>query len=134
MTFYPPRKVIGTFGVVFSGLSLFAIYRYSQVHKLSYAIIAALTLFIAVYHLMPVLRNQVVEVTLNGIIISSFGKKTFLTRENLYNIEYRHNCIASYQFNQEKRYYQITPIAYVNGSDMLREFIRIFGRSTNVMS
>ena len=80
MTFYPPRKVIGTFGVVFFGLSVFAFYRYSQAHKLSYVIIAALTLCITVYLLMPVFRNQIVEIASDGIIISTFGKKNFLRK------------------------------------------------------
>ena len=127
MTFYPPRKVIGTFGIVFLGLSVFAFYRYSQVHKLSYVIVAILTLCIAVYQLMPVLRNQIVEIASDGIIISTFGKKTLLTKANLYNIEYHHNCIASYQFNLGKHYYQVTPAAYTHGIDMLQEFKRIFG-------
>jgi len=127
MTFYPPRKVLGTFGLIFGGLSVFAFYRYSQVHRLSYCIIAVLTLCIAVYQLMPVLRNQIVEIALDGIIISSFGKKTLLTKANLYNIEYHHNCIASYQFNQGTHCYQVTPAAYTNGIDMLQEFKRIFG-------
>jgi len=118
---------MSTFGTIFFGLSIFAIYRYSQVHKLSYAIIAALTLCIAVYQLVPMFRNQIVEVVENSIIISSFGKKTTLTKADLESIEYHNNCIASYQFNKGNRYYQITPIAYTNGSDMLQEFIRIFG-------
>jgi hypothetical protein len=127
MIFYPPRKVIGTFGTVFLGLSLLAFYRYSHFHKLSYAIIAALTLCISVYQLMPVFRNQIVEITSDGIIISSFGKKTVLTKANLHNIEYNHTCIASYQFNLGKQYYLVTPAAYTNGIDMLQEFKRIFG-------
>jgi hypothetical protein len=127
MTFYPPRKVLGTFGMVFFGLSLFAFYRYSQVHKSSYAIISTLTLCISVYQLMPVFRNQIVEITPDGIIISSFGKKTELTKAHLYNIEYNHTCIASYQFNQGKQYYQVTPAAYTHGIVMLQEFKRIFG-------
>lgn len=127
MTFYPPRKVVGILGTAFLALSVVAIYRYSQIHKLSYLIIAVLTLCIAVYQLVPVLRNQTVEITSNGIIITAFGTKTVLTKANLYNIEYHHTCIASYQFNRGKQYYQITPIAYNNGSEMLEEFKRIFG-------
>lgn len=114
--------------MVFLGLSVFAIYRYSQADKTSFAVIAVLALGMAVYQLVPVIRNQVVEVVSNGIVISAFGKKTVLTRDDLYNIEYHHNCIASYQFNQGDRYFQITPVAYTNGSDLLQEFIRIFGR------
>ena len=112
MTFYPPRKIIGTFGSIFLGLSLFAFYRYNQGHKFSFAIIAVLSLCIAVYQLVPVFRNQIVEIVSDGIIISSFGKKTAISKADLYNVEYHHTCIASYQFNQGKRYYQITPIAY----------------------
>jgi len=112
---------------MFLGLSGFAFYGYSQVHKLSYVIIASLSLCIAAYQLIPVLRNQVVEITSNGIIISTFGKKNLLTKTNLYDIEYHHKCIASYQFKEGKRYYQITPIAYKNGSDMLEEFKKKFG-------
>lgn len=127
MTFYPPRKILGTFGAIFLGLSLFAFYRYSQAHRFSFAIIAFLSLCIAIYQLGPVFRNQVVEIVSDGIIISTFGKKTALTKADLYNIEYHHNCIASYQFNQGEQYYQITPIAYTNGIDMLQEFKRLFG-------
>jgi len=127
MTFYPPRKVIGAFGVIFLLLSAFAIYRYSQVHLNSHLAIAVLTICIAVYQLVPVIRNQIVEITAKEIIVSSFGKKTVLTKADLYNIEYHHNCIASYQFNKGSQYYQITPIAYTNGFEMLQHFIRIFG-------
>ena len=101
MIFYPPRKVIGSYGIIFLMLSVFAIYRFSQVHKSTYAVIAALALCIAVYLLMPVLRNPIVEITSNGIIISSFGNKTLLTNDNLHDIEYHHNNIASYQFKKK---------------------------------
>ncbi len=127
MTFYPPRIGIGTFGTVFLGLFMCAVFRYSQVHKFTYIVIAAVTICIAVYLFMPVLRNQIVEITTNGIIISSFGKKTRLTKADLDGIEYHHTCIASYQFSKNNQYFQITPIAYKNGSDMLHEFKRIFG-------
>ena len=127
MTFYPPRIGIGTFGTVFLGLFMFAVYRYSQVQKITYVVIAAVTICIAVYLLMPVVRNPIVEITSNGIIISSFGNKTLLVKADLDGIEYHHTCIASYQFSKDKQYFQITPIAYKNGSDMLQEFKRIFG-------
>ena len=127
MTFYPPRNVTGAFGTVFFGLFIVAMYRYSHVQKPAYAIIAALTLCMAVYLIMPVVRNQIVEITSDGIIIRSFGKKTLLTKADLYEIEYHHTCIASYQFAKDKQFYQVTPIAYNNGSIMLQEFQRIFG-------
>ncbi len=127
MIFYPPRKVICTFGVVFAALFLFALYRYGQVHKLAYLCIALLSLCISLYHLMPVVRNQIVEIVSNGIILTTFGRQTLLTPEHMYGIEYRNNCIASYQFKQGSRYYQVTPIAYKHGFEMLLEFQRIFG-------
>ncbi len=128
MIFYPPRKVIGAFGVVFCFLFLFALYRYSQAHKPAYLYIALLSLSISVYHLLPVARNQIVEIVSNGIIISTFGHKILLTPIDLHIIEYRNNCIASYQFRQGSRYYQVTPIAYKQGFEMLQEFQRLFGR------
>jgi hypothetical protein len=128
MIFYPPRKGAGTFGTVFFGLFMFALYRYNHAHKLTHIIIAVLSLFISLYIITPVLRNQIVEITENGIIISSFGKKVVLTPVDLQSIEYHHTCIGSYLFNKGKEYYQITPISYRNGESMLQEFIRIFGR------
>jgi hypothetical protein len=68
-----------------------------------------------------------VEITSDGIIVSSFGKKTVLTKAHLHSVEYNHTCIASYQFNHGKQYYQVTPAAYTHGIDMLQEFKRIFG-------
>jgi len=127
MTFYPPRKRICTSGLVFLGLFVVALYKYNLSPRLSYVIIAVLTLCIAIYQLVPVIRNQIVEIKGDSIIISSFGNKILLTRQDLDQIEYHHTSIASYQFIKERHYYEITPIAYKNGYDMLQEFIRIFG-------
>ena len=118
---------MGTFGTIFFVVSIYALYRYGQVHKHSYAIMAALALCISVYQLTALFRNQSVEITADGITVSNFGRKTHLTRHHLLNIEYHHTCIACYEFCCGTHHYQITPMEYHDGPTLLSEFQRLFG-------
>lgn len=126
MVYYPCRKIIGLLGSICFAVSIILTYQYIVTYKIAYAICDVVTMGLSVFLLMPVLRNQVVEVVGQSIIIHAFGKKSNLTADNLDSISRSNDGATSYRFSKEGRRYQVTPNVYTNSDTMLEEFERIF--------
>ena len=128
MLYYPSRKIIGTLGFFDLALSLILIYQYLATYKIGYAICSALAIGLAVFILVPVFRNQVVEIINDGIIVQAFGEKNYLNIDNLVEIRRNKDGSNSYRFSKNGIRFQVTPSGYSDKVKMSYEFIRIFDR------
>ena len=126
MVYYPHRKIVGILGSICFAVSIVLTYQYIQIARMIYAISDFVTIVLSVFLLMPVLRNQVVEVVGQSIVIHTFGKKSNLTVDNLDSINRSMDGAISYRFSSEGRRYQVTPNVYTNSEAMLKEFKLIF--------
>ena len=86
MQYYPSRKIVGTLGFFDLLLSVVLTYQYLTTYKIVYAICAVVAIGLAIFILVPVFRNQVVEIINDSIIVHAFGEKNYLTLDNLTEI------------------------------------------------
>lgn len=77
----------------------------------------------------PVLKNQIVEVFDDGIVIHSFRKRVKLDINDLHEIMTRRNGYISYCFQSDKGWFRITPLCYHCGDMLQDEFNRLYGSS-----
>ena len=128
MRYYPSRKIVGTLGFFDLGLSLVLTYQYLATYKIVYAICAVVAIGLAIFILVPVFRNQVVEVINDSIIVHTFGERNYLTLDNLTEIRRNKDGSNSYRFSKQGNRFQVTPSGYSDKEKMSYEFIRIFDR------
>ena len=128
MRYYPSRKIVGTLGFFDIGLSLVLTYQYLATYKIVYAICAVVAIGLAIFILVPVFRNQVVEVINDSIIVHTFGERNYLTLDNLTEIRRNKDGSNSYRFSKQGNRFQVTPSGYSDKEKMSYEFIRIFAR------
>ena len=128
MRYYPSRKIVGTLGFFDLGLSLVLTYQYLATYKIVYAICAVVAIGLAIFILVPVFRNQVVEVINDSIIVHTFGERNYLTLDNLTEIRRNKDGSNSYRFSKQGNRFQVTPSGYSDKEKMSYEFIRIFAR------
>ena len=104
------------------------IYQYLATHKIVYAVGALTAIGLSVFILVPVFRNQVVEIINDSIIIHAFREKSYLTIDNLTEIRRNKDGSNSYRFSKQGVRFQVTPSGYSDKEKMSYEFIRIFDR------
>ena len=74
-----------------------------------------------IFMFMPLLKNQLLLIAGNDIVIFSYGRKNSLRfSENLQEIVLNKNVIVSYRFEKDGRYYQISPQAYYESAELKR--------------
>jgi hypothetical protein len=127
MKFYPRRKFIiflGTFSIIVS-----AIMTFSSFHSfgLNTTIPALIFFGVFVYLIVPVIKNQVVDVKDNSIIIYNFGKGFELGSDDLFEIVSRKGRALSYRFQKGTYRFQISPCGYYNGKLLQEKFSNLFG-------
>lgn len=81
---------------------------------------------IAVYFIGPVIRNQIIEITGNELLLYSFGRKIELDSTNLYKIVESEKGIKSYRFRKNRFEYQVTPYAYHDSIRLQEQFDQMF--------
>jgi hypothetical protein len=126
MKFYPKRKLItflGIFSIIVSAVMMFLSF-----HSFSLkTTISALIFFgIFVYLIIPVIKNQMVDVKNNGIIIYNFGKGYELGSDDLFEIVSRKGGALSYRFQKGTYRFQISPCGYYNGKLLQEKFCNLF--------
>jgi hypothetical protein len=128
MLYNPSRKTIGLLGLF--DLVLFGVltWLFLTTSDLAYGICAMTALGLSVFILVPVLRNQKVEVINESIIVHAFGQQHYLTIDNLTGIRTNKDGSSSYRFTKGGKRFQVTPSGYSNSVKMSYEFIRIFDR------
>jgi len=91
------------------------------------AAIASLIFFgIFIFLIFPVLKNQVVEVKSNCIVLYSFGKGFDLGSEDLFEVVDRGKGIFSYRFEKGTFHFQISPRSYYDGEVLENHLKKIF--------
>ena len=129
--FHPKRKFIAFLGIfsiiVSAGLAFLSF------HSLGFkTTIPALIFFgIFVFLIIPVIKNQVVDVEDNGIVIYNFGKGFELGSDDLFEVVRRKGGALSYRFQKGTYRFQISPCGYYNGKllqDKLRNFFGEFDK------
>ena len=124
MKFHPKRKFIGFLGVfsilVSAGLAFLSF------HSLGFKTTFPALIFFGIFVVLiiPVIKNQVVDVRDNGIVIYNLGKGFELGSEDLFEVVRRKGGALSYRF-------QISPCGYYNGKllqDKLRNFFGEFDK------
>jgi len=128
MLFYPSRKIIGMLGFFDLVLALVLTYQFLATHQLAYAVCDVVAVGLSAFILVPVFRNQIVEVINDSIIVHTFGEKNYLTIDNLTGIRHNKDGSNSYRFTKLGKRYQVTPSGYSDKEKMSYEFIRIFDR------
>jgi hypothetical protein len=128
MLYYPSRKTVGILGFFDLVLSIVLTYQYLTTHNAVYAICAVTAIGLSAFILVPVIRNQVVEVINDSIIVHTFKEKNYLTIDNLTEIRRNKDGSNSYRFSKQGTRFQITPSGYSDKEKMSYEFIRIFDR------
>lgn len=128
MMFYPSRKIVGILGFFDLALSLVLTYQYLVTFKIVYAICDVVAIGLSVFILVPVFRNQIVEVINDSIIVHAFGEKNYLTIDNLTGIRHNKDGSNSYRFTKQGNRFQVTPSGYSDKEKMSYEFLRIFDR------
>jgi hypothetical protein len=128
MMFYPSRKIVGILGFFDFALALVLTYEYLVTYKIIYALCDVAAIGLSVFILVPVFRNQMVEVINDSIIVHAFGEKNYLTIDNLTGIRHNKDGSNSYRFTKQGNRFQVTPSGYSDKEKMSYEFIRIFDR------
>jgi uncharacterized protein with PQ loop repeat len=132
MRYYPSRKIAGILGFFDLALSLVLTYQFLATYKIAYAVFAVAAIGLSVFILLPVLRNQVVEIINDSVIVHTFGEKNYLTIDNLTGIRPNKDGSNSYRFSKNGTRFQVTPSGYSDKEKMSYEFIRIFDRRSNI--
>ena len=128
MKFYPFRKTVGIIGFLDVALGLILTYQYFTTHLIVYAICAVAAIGLAVFILVPVFRNQIVEIINDSIIVDTFGERNYLTVDHLTEIRRKKDGTNSYRFSKQGSRFQVTPYGYSDKEIMSSEFKRIFDR------
>lgn len=75
---------------------------------------------------MPFLKNQKLLIEGNNLIIFTFGKKNRLRfSEDIEELVVKDNEIVSFRFNKDGKYYQISPDAYYDSTDLKEIFKKL---------
>ncbi len=126
MKFYPKRKFIAFLGIfsiiVSAGMTFLSFHSFD----LKTTIPALIFFGIFVFLIFPVIKNQVVDVKNNGIIIYNFGKGFELGSDDLFEVVRRKGGALSYRF-QKGIYFQISPCGYYNDKLLQEKFSNLFG-------
>ena len=126
MKFYPKRKFIAFLGIfsfiVSAGMTFLSFHSFG----LKSTIPALIFFGIFVFLIIPVIKNQVVDVKDNGIIIYNFGKGFELGSDDLFEVARRKGGALSYRFQKGTYRFQISPCAYYNAKLLQDKFSNFF--------
>jgi len=81
-----------------------------------------------VFFIVPVIKNQVVGVKNNGIIIYNFGKGFEVGLDELFEVVSRKRGVLSYRFQKGTYRFQISPVGYYKSKLLQKKFSNLFGR------
>jgi len=97
-------------------------------HSFSIATVIAAFLFFAifVFLIIPVIKNQVVDVNGSGITIFNYGKGLELNSDDLFEIVSRKGGALSYRFQKGTYRFQISPCGYYDGKKLQDQFDKLF--------
>ncbi len=126
MKFYPKRKFIaflGIFSIIVSARMTFLSF---DSFNLKTTIPALIFFGIFVFLIFPVIKNQVVDVKNNGIIIYNFGKGFELGSDDLFEVVRRKGGTLSYRFQKGSYPFQISPCNYYNDKLLQEKFSNFF--------
>ena len=130
MRIYKPKMaIVFLSGMFWMILASFIVYISVQRDRSTLLYLSLLPFAFSLFLLGPVLKNQIVEVFDNGIVVHSFRKRTKLDRNDLHEIVTRRNGYISFCFQSDKGWFQITPLCYHYGEMLQDEFNRLFGSS-----
>ena len=87
---------------------------------------SAVTFGLSLFFLVPIMKNQTVEVTDEGLVVSMFGTTMTLEVQDLFQVLKRRNGDISYRFEKGDVQCQITPYAYHDAEMLQEHFNRIF--------
>ncbi len=130
MQIYKPKKTLVFFvelSCVIVAVGLFLISDLCDQSIL--ALLSTVPFILGIFFLIPILKNQTVEVLSDCIVISSFGKRVTLDVADLHEIVTRQNGYISFCFYSDKSWVQITPLCYHSGEILEEELERLFGSS-----
>ena len=81
---------------------------------------------LSLFFLVPIMKNQTVEVTDEGLVVSIFGTAMTLEVQDLYQVLKERDGAISYRFEKGDVLCQITPYAYHDAEILQEHFSRIF--------
>lgn len=119
------RKRAAVCGIISLGIAAVLTYNYLEISKTIYLVFDVIAIGLSIFTLVPVVRNQVVTITDDGITVSWYGRKYNFTVDNFEMISKSKGGIISFRFLRGGCRHQITPFLYTNGEEMQREFSRI---------
>ena len=88
--------------------------------------ISFITFCIFIFFIFPIIKNQVVDVEDNYIILYSFKKGFELDNDDLTEVINRWGGLVSYRFKKGSLRFQISPLAYYNGAILEKKFSDMF--------
>jgi len=80
----------------------------------------------AAFLLVPLLRNQAIEVCGKRIVVRAHGRAFELTAVHLKEVLWRKNGVISYRFQSGNSHFQVSPTAYKDADILQKEFDRLF--------
>jgi hypothetical protein len=126
MKFYPNRKIcliLSILSFLASCVMTFLIFSFIGLKSA----VASLIFFgIFIFFVFPVLKNQVVDVHDNHIVLYSFGKGYELSPDNLIEVAVRDSGIVSFRFEKGTSRFQISPCSYYCSETLERKLNGIF--------
>jgi len=128
MKFYPRRKFItfmGIFSIILSAGMMFLSF---NSFSLKTTIPGLIFFGLFVFFIVPVIKNQVVGVKNNGIIIYNFGKGFEVGLDELFEVVSRKRGVLSYRFQKGTYRFQISPVGYYKSKLLQKKFSNLFGR------
>ena len=87
---------------------------------------SGVTFGLSLFFLLPIIKNQTVEITDEGVVVSIFGTPMTLDVQDLYQVLKSRNGVISYRFEKGDVLCQITPYAYHDAEILQEHFSRIF--------
>ena len=133
--FQPIRLQIGVWcGFIFLGILVNVRYLLSNSSVILYvSLVFMVGLFILLF--IPILRNQKLIINNGDIRLFAFGRINRLVFcEHLKEIVVRDNEAVSYRFENNGRYFQISPRAYYNSEELASLFDNLNNRCRNIVS
>ncbi|MEM9274611.1 MAG: hypothetical protein AAGA80_16860 [Cyanobacteria bacterium P01_F01_bin.143] len=122
MKFYPHMRSLFFLTALCLTSFLFLTYFLFQHFNLGTLLGSAVTFGLSLFFLVPMMKNQTVEITDEGLIVTIFGTAMTLEVQDLHQVLKRRNGDLSYRFEKGDFLCQITPYAY-HDAEKLQEYL-----------
>ncbi len=126
MKFYPLKRSLFVVTALcltsFIGLTYLLFQQFNLLTLLGSGVTFGLSLFF----LVPIMKNQTVEITDRGVVVSIFGTPITLDVQDLYQVLKSRDGVVSYRFEKGDVLCQITPYAYHDAEILQEHFSRLF--------